>query len=125
MGRIYQRIPRRGRTRWCRREHWAWAVQSHDLELSYDGTWVPDAEGVVSPLSDPAMAVTLPIPGGRAWQLAWDVDGCVLVVTSAESGYQVVDCTVGGRCVPVSPVSPEGPPPLLVSAMSIDVTDAR
>lgn len=87
-------------------------------QLSYDGGWVLDSDAAITSLLEPSMPLEMAVPG-TVWSAAWDLDGSVLVVTSAGDGYQVLDCTVDAGCEPVSPV--ESAPQRLPDVVSLDV----
>jgi hypothetical protein len=79
---------------------------------------VLDSDAAITSLLEPSMPLEMAVPG-TVWSAAWDLDGSVLVVTSAGDGYQVLDCTVDAGCEPVSPV--ESAPQRLPDVVSLDV----
>ena len=98
-----------------------WRIAAEPAEggqqLSYDGGWVLGSDAAITSLLEPSMRFEMAVPG-TVWSAAWDLDGSVLVVTSAGEGYQVLDCTVDAGCEPVSPVKSE--PQRLPDAVSLD-----
>ena len=84
--------------------YWEKKEKHGDIEplLSFDGSWVTDANGTrVENWADPEQTVTFH-PPGEIEASQYDTDGSVLYVTRSGDGHQVWDCTVTDKCTPAS-----------------------
>jgi hypothetical protein len=90
--------------------YWEKKEKHGDIEplLSFDGSWVTDANGTrVENWEHPEQTVTFH-PPGEIEESQYDTDGSVLYVTRSSEGNQVWDCTATERCTPASkPMSQE------------------
>jgi hypothetical protein len=84
--------------------YWTEREKHGDIEplLSFDGSWVTDANGTrVENWAAPEQTIRFD-PPGKIQASQYDTDGSVLYVTSSHGSYRVWDCTPTARCAPAS-----------------------